>query len=203
LIEGLESGIGGILSSAMSTQPKSHLTPEQYLQIERRADFRSEYFQGEMFAMSGAREPHLLVVTALVALLYGSLKGRCRVYSNDMRVLVSPTGLYTYPDIVVVCGKPNFLDDELDTLTNPTLLIEVLSPSTESYDRGKKFDHYRTIESLQQYLLVSTDRPHVDSFTRSAGVWTFSAADGLNSELVLGSVGSTLRLDAIYADVEF
>lgn len=187
----------------MSTQPKPRITPEQYLEIERRAEFKSEYYQGEMFAMSGARAQHVRAVGNLAVLLIPALRGRCSVFTNDMRVLVRPTGLYTYPDVAVVCGEPVFADREFDTLTNPALLIEVLSPSTESYDRGKKFDHYRTIESLRQYVLVSTDRPHLDCFTRSGDVWTFTAADGLESKLRLDAVGLTVRVADVYIDVEF
>lgn len=187
----------------MSTQPKARITPEQYLEIEREAAYKSEYYAGEMFAMSGAREPHVLAVTNLTVLLAPALRGRCRVYGNDMRVLVHPTGLYTYPDLAVVCGQPQFADREFDTLLNPTLLIEVLSPSTESYDRGRKFDHYRTIESLRQYVLVSTDRAHLDGFTRSGDAWTFSAADGLESEFRLEPVDLTIRLADVYLDVSF
>jgi Uma2 family endonuclease len=187
----------------MSTQPKTHLTPEQYIEIERRAEFKSEYYQDEMFAMSAARASHVLAVGNLAVLLIPALRGRCSVFTNDMRVLVSPTGLYTYPDIAVVCGKPEYADQEFDTLLNPTLLVEVLSPSTESYDRGKKFDHYRTLDSLRQYVLVSTDRPHLDSFTRSGDLWTFSAADGLGSELRLDPLGLTIPLADVYMDVTF
>ena len=121
------------------------LTPEQYLEIERKAEFKSEYFQGEMFAMSGAREPHILIVANAVASLHQQLRQRpCRPLSNDMRVRVTPTGLYTYPDVVIVCAKPQFADDTFDTLLNPTVIIEVLSESTEAYDRGRKFEHYRS-----------------------------------------------------------
>ena len=187
----------------MSSQPKSYISPEQYLEIERKAESRSEYFQGEMFALSGAQEPHVLAVANLVAALVPALRGKCKVFPVDMRVLVNRTGLCTYPDISVVCGKPEFADAEVDTLKNPTLLIEVLAPSTESYDRGKKFDHYRTIESLRQYVLVSTDRPHLDAFTRADSGWSFSAADGLDAELRLDSVGATLRLADVYTDITF
>jgi Uma2 family endonuclease len=187
----------------MSTPPKTYVTPQQYLEIERTAEFKSEYFEGEMFAMSGAQYPHVLAVSNLTALLVPALRGRCSVLPTDMRVCVSSTGLYTYPDIAIVCGKPEFVDDQFDTLKNPTVLIEVLSPSTESYDRGKKFDHYRTIESLQQYVLVATDRAHLDSFTRSGDRWTFSAADGLDAELALDSIGVTIRLSEVYTDIQF
>ncbi len=187
----------------MSSQPKSYISPEQYLEIERKAEFRSEYFQGEMFAMSGAQEPHVLAVSNLTVALGTALWDRCRVYPADMRVLVSASGLYTYPDLAVVCGKPAFADQTFDTLTNPVLLVEVLSPSTESYDRGKKFDHYRRIESLQQYVLVSTDRAHVDKFTRAGELWTFAAADGLGAELPLECVNCTLNLRDVYRNIEF
>src|SRR4051812_40698878 len=138
----------------MSTQPKPHLTPEQYLEIERAAEYKSEYFDGEMFAMSGAREAHNVVAMNIGAELREQLRQKpCRVYPSDMRVRVSSTGLYTYPDVVAVCDKPQFADEVTDTLLNPVLVVEVLSPSTEAYDRGRKFDHYKTIESLREYLL--------------------------------------------------
>lgn len=186
----------------MSTNPKPRLTPEQYLEIERKAEFKSEFYDGEMFAMAGAQSPHVIAVVNLTILL-GPVRDRCTLYANDMRVLVKPTGLYTYPDIVVACSEPAFADDTFDTLTNPTLVIEVLSPSTESYDRGKKFDHYRAIDSLRQYVLVSTDRPHIDSFLRVGDGWEFSAANGLDAELRLEAVGITVRLSDVYLRIQF
>src|SRR5215471_2641510 len=147
----------------MSTLPGTYLTPEQYLEIERKAEFKSEYYQGEMFAMAGARRNHIRLVTNTVASMHPQLRGgECEVYSNDMRVCVSSAGLYTYPDIVVACGKPQFLDGELDTLLNPVSIIEVLSPSTEAYDRGRKFALYRSLESLREYVLLSSDRVQVE-----------------------------------------
>jgi len=135
----------------VSTNPKTFLTPEQYLAIERKAEYKSEYYNGEMFAMAGAKEAHNLLVTTLVGLLYSQLRrGPCRVYSNDMRVSVSATGLYTYPDVVAVRGERQFLDEQRDTLLNPTLIIEVLSPSTEAYDRGRKFEHYQSIRVVHR-----------------------------------------------------
>src|SRR6266404_1708800 len=151
----------------MSSVPKTFLTPEQYLEIERKAEFKSEYFQGEMFAMAGAREAHNLIALNLAAALHPQLRARpCRAYISDMRVRVSATGLYTYPDILVVCGEPQFLDERRDTLLNPNLIVEVLSPSTEAYDRGRKFEHYRSVESLSEYLLVSSERIIAELFTR-------------------------------------
>src|SRR5208283_6215017 len=137
----------------MSTQSKGYLTPEQYLEIERKAEFKSEYYQGEMFAMSGSRRVHNLIAMAAGASLYQQLRGRrCEAYASDMRVRVTPTGLYTYPDVVVVCGEPQFVDDTFDTLLNPTVIIEVLSDSTEVYDRDKKFELYGSLKSLAEYV---------------------------------------------------
>lgn len=187
----------------MSTNPKPRLTPEQYLEIERKAEFKSEFYDGEMFAMSGATENHGAIVSNISVLLVPALRRRCKVITNDLRVLVNPTGLYTYPDIVVGCGERKYIDGMLDTLTNPTILVEVLSPSTESYDRGKKFDHYRTISSLRHYVLVSSERPHVDVFSRTGDGWSFSAADGIGSQVYLDAVGITLPLVQIYEEIEF
>src|SRR3984957_17218554 len=189
----------------MSTQAKISLTPEQYLEIERQAERKSEYWQGEMFAMAGAGEPHNLVVMNIAAQIHSQLRsGACRTYANDMRVRVSVTGLYTYPDIVVVCGVPQFLDGRRDTLLNPTLIVEVLSPSTEAYDRGRKFEHYQSLDSLQQYLLVESERLHADLFTRQpAGQWLLTAAGSADDVIDLDSIGCRLALRDAYEGVEF
>lgn len=135
------------------------LTPAEYLAIDRKAEFKSEYFAGEMFAMSGASFKHNQVVANLIAETAARLKGGpCQIVPSDLRLSVSPTGLYTYPDAMVVCGEPEFIDDHFDTLINPTVIFEVLSDSTESYDRGAKFRHYRSLDSLQAYVLISQDR---------------------------------------------
>src|SRR5438874_2019486 len=125
----------------MSTLSNHLLTPEEYLEIERQAEYKSEYYQGEMFAMSGATWPRNIIVANIIARLNDQLRSRpCTVCPSDMRVRVNATGLYTYPDVLVVCGEPKFVDDRRDTLLDPTLVIEVLSPSTEAYDRGRKFE---------------------------------------------------------------
>jgi Uma2 family endonuclease len=189
----------------MSTQAKISLTPEQYLEIERQAERKSEYWQGEMFAMAGAGEPHNLVVMNIAAQIHSQLRsGDCRTYANDMRVRVSVTGLYTYPDIVVVCGVPQFLDGRRDTLLNPTLIVEVLSPSTEAYDRGRKFEHYQSVDSLKQYLLVASERVHADLYTRQAGgQWLLTAAGSIEDTIDLESVGCRITLRDCYDKVEF
>jgi Uma2 family endonuclease len=141
------------------------LTEDEYLAIERLAEFRSEFYNGEMFALAGASRRHNRIVTNLVIALGTQLRYRpCNVYSNDMRVRVANTGLFTYPDVVVTCGEEEFADDEQDTLLNPLVIFEVLSDSTEAYDRGKTFEHYQSIESLSTYVLVAQDAPRIERY---------------------------------------
>src|SRR5580658_8192762 len=165
----------------MSTLPKSRLTPEQYLEIERKAEFKSEYYQGEMFAMSGAKVAHILITTNALGHLFRQLEGKpYRVLNSDMRVCVAPNGLYTYPDLVVACGEFQFLDSTLDTLLNPTVIIEVLSESTEAYDRGQKFKLYRSLGSLAEYLLISSREVSTELFTRQPDdKWLLSTKSSL------------------------
>jgi Uma2 family endonuclease len=189
----------------VSTLPKTFLTPEQYLEIERLAERKSEYFNGEMFLMAGAKEAHNLLVANLVREIGQQLRSRpCRVYPSDMRVRVSATGLYTYPDVIAVCGPPRFLDDQKDTLLNPDLIVEVLSPSTEAYDRGRKFEQYKSLESLREYLLVVSDRVHADLYARQTdGRWLLTSADRMEDSLTLESVGAQLTMADLYEKVEF
>jgi Uma2 family endonuclease len=188
----------------MSTQAKSHLTPEQYLEIERKAEFKSEYYQGEMFAMSGARLAHIQIVANVMRELGQQLLDRpCQPLSNDMRVCVKPVGLYTYPDIVVVCGEPKFLDDTFDTLLNPTVIIEVLSDSTESYDRDKKFEMYGSLESLAEYVMISSQRVRAERYTRLPdGTWNYGDKSGLQDSIDLKSVNCRLLMAELYKRVD-
>jgi len=189
----------------VSTQAKTLLTPEQYLEIERKAEFRSEYYQGEMFAMSGATRTHTTLVVNLTLDLGPQLRpGPCQLYIHDMRVKVSATGLYTYPDLVIACREERFMNTRQDTLLNPVVIIEVLSESTEAYDRGKKFGHYRTLESLQEYVLVALDRVQVERFTRQPGEqWLLTAANRLEDTIALESVGCQLHLADIYEGIDW
>lgn len=187
----------------MSTQPKTFLTPEQYLAIEREAPYKSEYFNGEMFAMAGVREGHDLIAGNVHGNLWTSFRSRpCRAYTSDMRVRTI-SGLYSYPDTSAVCGNPEFLDDIRDTLLNPSLIVEVLSPSTEAYDRGRKFELYQSIPSLNEYLLLSSDRVHADLYVRQpAGLWLRSSFGELQDVITLESVDCRLKLADLYEKVE-
>lgn len=189
----------------MSGQPQQRYSPQEYLKLERKAEYKSEYFAGEIFAMSGASEEHNLIVGNVFAALHTQFRGRpCKVYASDMRVKVSKTGLYTYPDVVAVCEEAQLEDDQLDTLLNPTVLIEVLSKSTEAYDRGDKAGHYRKLPSLAEYLLISQDKPHVEHYVRqSDNRWLLSEASELHDIVTLPAVGCTLSLADVYDKVDF
>jgi Uma2 family endonuclease len=178
-------------------------TPEEYLALERKAEFKSEYCNGFITAMSGASRKHNLVAGNIYAVVWNQLRDRpCEVYVGDMRVRTSPTGLYAYPDVVAVCGEPKFLDDELDTLLNPTLIVEVMSPSTEGYDREGKFEHYRTLRSLKEYVLVAQDQVLVERRTRQGRKWASTEYRNIEETLVLESIGCAIPLREIYAKVE-
>ncbi|TMA53915.1 MAG: Uma2 family endonuclease [Deltaproteobacteria bacterium] len=188
----------------MSSQPQPRYTPQEYLALERKAEHRSEYFAGEIFAMSGASERHNLIALNVAASLHAQFRNRSyKVYASDMRVKVSATGLYTYPDVVALCGEPQFDDEQKDTLLNPTVIIEVLSPSTEAYDRGDKFGHYRKLASLAEYVLISQDKPHVEHYVRQPdNQWLLSEASSLQDSVQLPSINCTLVLAEIYEKVE-
>lgn len=187
----------------MSVQPKLRLSPREYLERERLADYKSEYYDGEVFAMSGGTRNHSLIATNVSTSLNLALRGSgCLVFNSDLRVHIPEAGLYTYPDVSVVCGEERFLDDEQDTLVNPVLVVEVLSPSTERYDRGQKFAFYRALGSLREYVLVAQDRPSVEVFRKNdEGRWELYEAQG--GAVALASVGCTLRLEDLYAGVSF
>lgn len=189
----------------MSTQPNRYISPEEYLNIERKAEIRSEYLNGEIFAMVGASREHNLIVANITRELTQQLKGKpCELYPNDMRVRIPATGLYTYPDVVVVCGEPRFEDAHVDTLLNPTLIIEVLSESTESYDRGKKFSHYQTVGSLIEYLLVAQDEYRIEQYVKQPNEhWLYSDARSSEGFIELSSIQCVLALKEVYDKVAF
>ena len=154
---------------SLAAAEKERLTVEEYLQKERVSVEKHEYWGGEIFAMAGASHAHNLIVANTIFALMQALRGKCLVYPSDMRLHVPASGLFTYPDVSVVCGPPQFLDGAEDTLENPAVLVEVLSPATESYDRGKKFEGYRSIPSFADYLLIAQDRVMVEHYRRQEG----------------------------------
>lgn len=184
----------------MSAILKRYLTAEQYLAKERAAEYRSEYFAGEMFAMAGTSFAHTRIKASVERCIGNQLDGsECQVVSSGLRVKVSATGLYTYPDLLVVRGEPQLEDRHLDTLLNPRCIIEIISESTESYDRGTKFACYRTIESLQEYVLIAQDRPRVERYSRQAdGSWLLVEFSGLDRIFELTSIDAKLPLAQIY-----
>jgi Uma2 family endonuclease len=185
----------------MATWSSSILTEAEYLDFERQSEIRHEYLSGHIYAMDGVSREHNLITGNVAAELRSQLRGRpCETYSNDMRVRISGNGLYTYPDVVVVCDNPIFLDDHRDTLINPLLIIEVLSPSTEAYDRGEKFKHYRSIESFSEYLLIAQNKMSADHFVKQDEMWTIREVE---QEIRLVSVPCTLAFPTIYERVEF
>jgi len=186
----------------MATQSNTYITPEEYLRIERAAETKSEYYQGKMFAMAGASRSHSLIAGNLFRELGNRLLDRdCEVHATDMRLLVSSAGLYTYPDVMVVCGEPVLADAHNDILTNPCLIIEVLSKSTEDYDRGGKFHQYMRIPSLVEYLTVSQSEMLVDQRIRQPDNSWLTREIGPHQGLSLPSLGIRLDFADIYRKV--
>ncbi len=186
----------------MSSAAKTLYTPREYLAMERAATNKHEFFQGEIVEMPGATRKHNLITLNVGSALRAELRDRPgEVYVADMRVLVQSTGLYTYPDVVVVCEEPRFEDDEFDVLLNPTLIVEVLSPSTESYDRGRKARNYRSIPSLQEYILISQEVAVLERWIRRGDDWESVECRGLDATAPLESIGCVLPLREVYAKV--
>ena len=183
----------------------TNVTEEDYLALDRESDVRLEYFNGNVYAMVGASEAHIDIVTTLTALLYGALRGRCKTYNADMRVNMNPEGKYAYPDLTVVCGTPEFRDDtSAATLLNPTVIIEVLSESTELYDLKVKFHSYQQIASLQGYVLIAQDEPRIEVYARhTEDAWLLTQAKSLQDSIKLPAIDLTLQLSEVYAQVTF
>ncbi len=189
----------------MPMSPKTRLSAAEYLERERVAETKSEFFDGEMFAMTGASRNHNLIAGNIFAGIHGQLrKAKCEVYASDMRVKVEATGLYAYPDIVVLCSPPVFEDSRNDTILNPEVIVEVLSDSTEACDRGAKFENYRSIASLSEYVLANQKRRHVEKFSRhDRDTWILSEFRLPDDVLELRSVDCRIRLSDIYEKVVF
>jgi Uma2 family endonuclease len=184
---------------------KQKMTVEEYLAMERASEEKHEFLDGEIYLMSGASRNHNLVVTNMIITLGNQLRERpCSVYPSDMRVKITDFGHYTYPDIMVACDPEHIEDNQQDTLLNPIVIIEVLSPSTESYDRGKKFQHYRTLDSLQEYVLIAQEQARIERYLRQpSGEWLLSDAVGLEAVIDLPSIECTLALTDVYNKINF
>ncbi|HYY98826.1 MAG TPA: Uma2 family endonuclease [Pyrinomonadaceae bacterium] len=189
----------------MTTQTVTRVTPDEYLAAERLSDYRSEYLDGGVYPMTGATANHIKIVFNLGGELIALLRAKpCHVLGIDMKVRLPDSRKFFYPDLVVVCGELQYHDDRCDIILNPDLVVEVLSPSTEAFDRGAKFEAYQTIESLKEYLLVAQDKPRAEQFVRKGdGKWTYKAVEGLEGSLALPSVECTLNLSAVYDKVDF
>ncbi len=189
----------------MLQREKTYISPEEYLAMEEQAEHKSEYFNGETFAMVGASYNHNIITGNFFASLNVSLeKSACTAFTSDMRLQVKANGLYTYPDAMVVCGKPEFAAGRNDTITNPILIVEVLSPSTKNYDRGQKFMLYRDIETLVDYVLVDQDRPHVEYFHRlDDGRWLLTEFNTTDATLQLEALQLELPITRIYQKVDW
>ncbi len=182
-----------------------YITAEEYLALERKAEVKSEYYNGVIYQMSGARRKHVRVAGNILRVLGNKLLERdCDVYQSDLRVCVNPqTGLYTYPDVIVTCGEEKFLDNEFDTLLNPVVIFEVLSKSTANYDRNEKFDLYRKLETLKEYVLVAQDRVKVEHFARQpSGQWLLSVAQRLDDTIKLDAIDCELQVRDVYLRVD-
>lgn len=189
----------------MFQRQQKFYTVEEYLTLEETADYRSEYYQGEILAMAGGSANHNRIAgNFLTALNITFEGGPCEAFISDLRLLVKRNELYTYPDVMAVCGQLKFAAKRSDTITNPVLIVEVLSDSTEGYDRGKKFEFYRMIPTLQHYLLVAQDRVHLEYFYKMAdGRWALQEFNELQETLKIASLALEIPLSRIYNRVDF
>jgi Uma2 family endonuclease len=183
-------------------EKETFITPEEYLAEERSSSEKHEYLDGEVFLMAGGTKQHAELCWRLSGILYRLISNsKCRAFSSDLKVRTSNKGLYSYPDLTVVCGEQRFEDGEEDVLLNPKAIFEVLSPSTEAYDRGEKFFRYQQIESLTDYILVSQEKVHIDHLTRQTDGWLHRSYSAIESELLISSIQSTISLAEVYQGI--
>jgi Uma2 family endonuclease len=188
----------------MAAIPKTSVSQEEYLELERKAPNKSEYYDGEIFAMAGATKEHNKIVASIIIALGQHLRGKnCSIFPSDIRIHNTDNGLYTYPDVTIVCDKEEYIDDTFDTLLNPTIIFEVLSPATEDYDRGTKFKLYRSITSLQNYVIVSSTEYAAEVYTRNGDTWVLTTAKNLTDHLHISAINYNFSLSDIYAQVSF
>jgi Uma2 family endonuclease len=193
-------------SSIMAAHPKRKYTLEEYFDLELSTNERFEYWNGEVFSMSGVNENHAQIEGNTYLSLRLALRGReCRVFPANMRIKAPSLPPYRYADISALCGQRAFEKiGGVDVLTNPTLIIEVLSDSTEAYDRGDKFTHYKSIPSLKEYLLIAQHRPHITQYVKQEdGSWSYREVNELSASLHLPPIDCVLELSEVYRDVTF
>ena len=189
----------------MSAQPLPYYTMEQYAALEDEAEYKSEFIAGRIYAMSGGTPKHSLIAGNIIRELGNLLKrGPCQVYTSDLRIGIMPIDVETYPDVTIVCGEPHVNPFDKNSIINPSVIFEVLSPSTERYDRGEKWARYRRLDSLEEYILVSQDKPEVEQYIRQdSGLWSYKAVEGLDAASVLTVLGAVLPLAEIYDRITF
>ncbi len=189
----------------MSAQPLPYYTMEQYAVLEDEAGYKSEFIAGRIYAMSGGTLKHSAIAVNVSGEMRNLLRrGPCQVYNSDLRVGIMPIDVETYPDVTIVCGEPHVNPFDKNSVINPSVIFEVLSPSTERYDRGEKWARYRRLDSLEEYLLVSQDKPEVEQYVRQeSGLWSYKAVEGLDAASVLTVLGVTLSLAEVYDRITF
>lgn len=194
-----------IKDQSAQAQPKKYYTAEEYLALEEKAEYRSEYHQGDIFAMAGGTDNHNIIVGNMTGVMGSALRPKdCVVRMLDMRLWIKAKNLFTYPDIFVVCGKREFYKNRKDTITNPILIVEVLSDSTEDYDRRQKFQFYQSIPSLREYIMIDQYKIHIEQYSlNDGGKWILGGCDGVDDVLRCTSVDFQIPLREIYDQVEF
>lgn len=187
----------------MAAPALKQITPEEYLKTERAADNKHEYFRGEIIAMAGASLNHNRIVSNIIRRIGNLLEGRqCEIFPSDLRVCVASAELYTYPDATIVCDEPQMSDDRSDTITNPSVIFEIVSPSTEDYDRGRKFFFYMQIASLKEYILINSTNTYVQAARRQVdGSWKFEDIKDIDASLSISTIGQSVLLRDVYANV--
>ena len=190
---------------ALATKLPKYITPEEYLATEEQVEEKSEYFDGVVTLMAGGSANHNDIRYNVASDLRSGLRGsQCRSFDSETRLLIQDNGLYTYPDVMAVCGGVERTEGKTETITNPILIVEVLSPSTESYDRGLKFERYRTIETFREYVLVHQDRPFIEHYRKGEdGVWLTKFIQGLDATLTFETISHELPLRLIYEYVDW
>jgi Uma2 family endonuclease len=194
-----------IFNSYTMPQPKIYLSQQEYLEFERNSEEKHEYYNGEIFAMSGASFKHNIIEDNIRGELHNFLKGKqCRSFGSNLRTSVHSNTSYTYPDVIIICGKPEFTDDQFDTVLNPTLIIEILSASTANYDKGIKFELYREISSLKEYITLDSQKIHVEQYVKNDNkTWTLQEFKSLSDSLTLTCIKMPVLVDDWYQGVEF